>query len=146
MYYLWTPQFPGKSTTIFVHILMASVAGHRVPTTHSGDSLECSHACESFNYLLVGSGVHKRCCNPRHIFVETHNTNVQRRTCVSVREDGCSCGAQPPCIDLRPAWDQQLAAYEELWACFPAQKPTYPMPSLSTFTVQTSPLACLETL
>ena len=50
--FLWT----GRSTTVFVHILMASVAGLPVPWTYLGDSDECSHACEAANFHVIGGG------------------------------------------------------------------------------------------
>ncbi len=109
---------------MYAHVLMAYVAGLSVSPTFGGDSLQVSHQCETFWRLLFGpnNGIHTRCCNPRHLLMETCEVNAGlRRQCSQLAwrnggQWGCACGALPPCLNFTGgAYLKQVHALSQLF-------------------------------
>lgn len=120
--------------TVFPHNLVPYIAGVSISTTYGGDSQQTSHLCETFTRLITGGakGVHSRCCNPRHVSVESQGTNNQRRHCKWVRHNSCACGANPPCLSFtKESYTLQIHAYNELFSHFPSL--SVPLPTEDEF-------------
>ena len=82
---LTVPHLGIKSKLFYIHRLTYSLKHVSFDLPCQGEGWEVSHLCHS-----------KRCANPEHLSLETHEVNGERRSCD--QQGHCTGGHKPQCL------------------------------------------------